>query len=297
MNIKQAERLSGVSRRNIRYYEQEGMINPARNRENDYREYTDEDIEVLKQIRILRMVDMPLEQIRDVLQGKKSLSGAAAAHLDCLQDRARELESAIRFCRELSKLENMDAMDSDGILHRMEQPENQASLFRQWVDDYKRFAKAQLKKSFYFEQKEIVSDVREMTMALFAYADENGLDMVITKEGMRAELTINGHEYIAERVYFHMRGVPLPIIQFTAVHPEEFDCTDMAPERKGILKWVWLALPYLCVTLVYVLLFGKLLTHWSGWVALPSILVATAYIRRYGWYGVRFQMNRKKDGK
>ena len=76
MNIKQAEQLSGVSRRNIRYYEQEGLITPSRNQENDYREYSQEDIEVLKRIRILRMVDMPLEQIASLLEGALPLNQA-----------------------------------------------------------------------------------------------------------------------------------------------------------------------------------------------------------------------------
>lgn len=79
MNIKEAERLTGISRRNIRFYEQKGMLRPARNPENDYREYTPEDIQNLKYIRALRMVDMPLEEIQKVLAGKLSLEQAAGA--------------------------------------------------------------------------------------------------------------------------------------------------------------------------------------------------------------------------
>ena len=54
MNIKQAEALSGVSRRNIRFYEQAGLLHPDRDPENDYRIYTEEDIRTLKLIRTLR---------------------------------------------------------------------------------------------------------------------------------------------------------------------------------------------------------------------------------------------------
>ena len=54
MNIKQAEELTGVSRQNIRFYEREGLLLPERNPENGYREYTEEHIEILKKIRLLR---------------------------------------------------------------------------------------------------------------------------------------------------------------------------------------------------------------------------------------------------
>ena len=278
MNIKQAEQLSGVSRRNIRYYEQEGLITPTRNQENDYREYSQGHIEVLKQIRILRMVDMPLDQIQDVLQGTKTLTDAAKIQKERLVERARELETAIRFCEEFSSVGDMAALDTDAVLHRMEQPENQASLFTQWVDDYKRFAKAQMKKSFYFEPEKLIDNERDMTMELFRYADLNGLDMIITKEGMRTELTINGHEYVAEHVYFQMRGFPLPVIQCDAVHPEEFELADVSEERKKKLKWVWILLPHLCVALVFLLLFRSVLVYWEGWVLFGILVFFCAFL-------------------
>ena len=78
MNIKLASERSGVSSRNIRYYEQAGLLHPDRDPENDYRIYTEEDIRTLKLIRTLRMLDMPLEEIRDVLAGSLPLPEAAA---------------------------------------------------------------------------------------------------------------------------------------------------------------------------------------------------------------------------
>ena len=89
MNIKLASERSGVSSRNIRYYEQAGLLHPDRDPENDYRIYTEEDIRTLKLIRTLRMLDMPLEEIRDVLAGSLPLPEAAARQQERLQARAR----------------------------------------------------------------------------------------------------------------------------------------------------------------------------------------------------------------
>lgn len=73
MNIKQASEQSGVSAPNIRFYEKEGLLNPARLPGNDYRDYTEQDIRTLRFIRMLRMLDVPLPVIRSVLAGDASL--------------------------------------------------------------------------------------------------------------------------------------------------------------------------------------------------------------------------------
>lgn len=77
MNIKQASQASGISSRNIRYYEQAGLLHPDRDPQNDYRIYSEKDIRSLKLIRVLRMLDMPVEEIRAVLQGTVPLPRAA----------------------------------------------------------------------------------------------------------------------------------------------------------------------------------------------------------------------------
>ena len=60
MNVREIEQQLGIPRANIRYYEKEGLLHPRRE-SNNYRVYTDEDIEALKKIRLLRQLDMPIE--------------------------------------------------------------------------------------------------------------------------------------------------------------------------------------------------------------------------------------------
>ena len=42
--IKEAEKLTGITSQNIRYYERQKLLSPQRNNENAYREYSEEDI-------------------------------------------------------------------------------------------------------------------------------------------------------------------------------------------------------------------------------------------------------------
>ena len=66
-NIKEAEEQTGISRANIRYYEKMGLLQPKRNEKNGYREYRPEDIKRILQIKILRKLDVPIEEIKDTL--------------------------------------------------------------------------------------------------------------------------------------------------------------------------------------------------------------------------------------
>ncbi len=61
MTIKEIEELSGMTRANIRFYEAEGLLSPARE-ENGYRDYSEENLAILKRIKLLRSLHIPLEE-------------------------------------------------------------------------------------------------------------------------------------------------------------------------------------------------------------------------------------------
>ncbi len=76
MNIKEVEQRTGVSAQNIRFYEKAELFSTKRNPDNGYREYSENDVRILKVIKMLRMLDMPLEQIKLVLHEKENLSNS-----------------------------------------------------------------------------------------------------------------------------------------------------------------------------------------------------------------------------
>ena len=257
MNIKAAEELSGVSRQNIRLYEREGLLNPDRNPENDYREYQQEHIETLKMIRVMRMLDMPLDQIKLVLEGSISPAKAAKEQRQKLKAQQEQLSAAIRFCEEWSAFQTMEAVNVDEMISRMESSENVQGLFQKWVEDYRKVVLAEEKKLFTFIPDQAVTDPREFTEALFAYAEKNSLNLVITKESMYPEFTIDGIEYTAERVYNAVRGIPVSTIRCKVKYPEDFE-PDVPENRKKLMKLLnlgWWLIP--AVAVIFIVLAGR----------------------------------------
>lgn len=257
MNIKAAEELSGVSRQNIRFYEREGLLNPDRNPENDYREYQQEHIETLKMIRVMRMLDMPLDQIKLVLEGSISPAKAAKKQRQKLKAQQKQLSAAIRFCEEWSAFQTMEAVNVDEMISRMESSENVQGLFQKWVEDYRKVVLTEEKKLFTFIPDQAVTDPREFTEALFAYAEKNSLNLVITKESMYPEFTIDGIEYTAERVYNAVRGIPVATIRCKVKYPEDFE-PDVPENRKKLMKLLnlgWLLIP--AVAVIFIVLAGR----------------------------------------
>ena len=57
MKINEVERLVGITKGNIRFYEKEGLLAPGRNSENGYRDYSEADVVWLKKIKLLRQLD------------------------------------------------------------------------------------------------------------------------------------------------------------------------------------------------------------------------------------------------
>ena len=102
MNIKEIEERSGLSRANIRYYEQEGLIAPVR-RENKYRDYSEEDLETLLRIALLRNLGFSLDEIRRLQSGELELAAAMRERSAALESEGRRLLAARNVCDAISR--------------------------------------------------------------------------------------------------------------------------------------------------------------------------------------------------
>jgi len=131
VKINEVEALSGITKKNIRFYEEQGLLSPRRNLENGYREYTDRDVKVLLQIKTMRKLGVSIEDIRQMLSGSHTVADGMRRHLISLAREQRNLEQSVALCRQLEKMDiPLSALDADLLLSQMEEMERGGTSFQ-----------------------------------------------------------------------------------------------------------------------------------------------------------------------
>lgn len=242
-SIKEAEALTGISRQNIRYYEKMGLLNPKRDAGNGYRKYDEEDIERLKAILLFRKLDMPLEEIHKLLDCEIDLQQALDTQKVYLQKEKQKLEAALAFCDTIQE-QDLAELDINRCLQEIEEQEKRGNTFADILQDYKAVAEMEKKRVFTFWPDDFCTTPRQMTDELCRYANENNLDLVITKEGMMPEFTLDGIEYRAVRMY----GCYGMAIHAEMIHPENYIPQGMSEKRYSVFRMIVVAIvPLLCI--------------------------------------------------
>lgn len=142
MKINQVEQLAGITKGNIRFYEKEGLLTPGRNSENGYREYDEADVIWLKKIRLLRMLDVPIEEILKLKAGEITLRQAMDTHETGLEQRRTDLSAMQEICARIRDSHcDLDTLDADAVLAHMEHKEQEGTRFMnvRGKDDLKRY--------------------------------------------------------------------------------------------------------------------------------------------------------------
>ena len=111
MTIKEVEEQTGLSRSNVRFYEKEKLITPARNESNGYRDYSDGDVENIKKIAYLRTLGISIEDIRNVIEEKAALREVIQKQNDMLNGQIADLNRAKILCEKMLDAENMEYDD------------------------------------------------------------------------------------------------------------------------------------------------------------------------------------------
>src|SRR5258708_4493523 len=84
-SIAQVAKMSGVTSRALRHYDEIGLLPPAWIGANGYRYYEVEQLLALQQILVLRRLELSLDEIAEVLRQEREPAAALREHLKRLQ--------------------------------------------------------------------------------------------------------------------------------------------------------------------------------------------------------------------
>lgn len=105
MKINEVEQLVGITKKNIRFYEDQGLIHPERNKANGYRDYSEGDVSLLLKIKLFRRLAIPIEEIRRLQEGRLTLRDCMERHQICLNHERHNMELMSEMCQKLAEQE------------------------------------------------------------------------------------------------------------------------------------------------------------------------------------------------
>ena len=130
MTIGELEALLDMPRASIRFYEQEGFIHPKREA-NNYRDYSEEDADTLRKVKLLRQLGLSLEDIRQAQRGERPLAALLAEQEAALARQRADLDWAGQICHAMRE-DGVDfaTLDAPRYLNRLNRPADQPGVVR-----------------------------------------------------------------------------------------------------------------------------------------------------------------------
>ncbi len=131
MKIYQVEELVGITKKNIRFYEDQKLLCPKRNPQNDYREYSLEDVRQLEKIKLLRKLSVPIEEIRLIESGKLSLTQSMNRQIERIEKEEQSAQVMKDLCARLrDETTDLKTLNASFYLTEMEKMESQGTKFK-----------------------------------------------------------------------------------------------------------------------------------------------------------------------
>ena len=130
MKINQVEELTGISKKNIRFYEEQGLIRPNRDPSNGYREYSLADVTDLNRVKLLRKLGISCEDIRRIQDGDLSFRECIDHHIISLSHRRQDLMHNQEICEQLiEEHTELSGLDAEAYLEKISEMEKGGTRF------------------------------------------------------------------------------------------------------------------------------------------------------------------------
>lgn len=128
LTVKQLSKLTGVTTRTLHYYDEIGLLKPSRVGDNGYRYYGEAAQLRLQQILFYRELDVPLAEIRQLMDRDDfDVMAALLSHKEALRNQTERLQGLIATVdNTILHLQGKQIMSSEGLFSGLNKPQQQA---------------------------------------------------------------------------------------------------------------------------------------------------------------------------
>lgn len=134
MKINEVEERLGISKANIRFYEKQGLVSPARS-VNGYRDYSEEDVSRLQSVIVLRKLGIPVQDIEKIQSGELQLQQAIEANIAQLEAQIEQLNGSLQLSRQIAR-EQTPQLDTPRYWALIQEKESRGEQFAEIFGDY-----------------------------------------------------------------------------------------------------------------------------------------------------------------
>ena len=223
MKMKEAEARTGLDRKNIRYYESEELLEPGRTEGNRYRDYSEEDIVRLLEIKLFRQLGIPIKDIRGYYEGRIGLGEMMRMRRSQIDGEVEQLKKMGQMCTRLEERIQLSPVEIGQCLKEIHEDEKQGFLFQNIKKDWILFKKELHGQYIYFEPQEEILNPTDFARETAIYAQRNHLDYeTIRLEKTYALIRLEGIAYQASFTFGPcFRLARLPLVKLTRCNPPE----------------------------------------------------------------------------
>lgn len=140
--VKDMSEITGISIRTLRYYDEIGLLKPTQLTEAGYRLYDNKALEKLQQIMFFRELEIPLMDIKDIMDNPKyDKQQALLTQKSLLEHKRNRLNGIIELISDVSKgvnsmsFERFNENDAKDIIANM-QKEMSEEQFKDFIEKY-----------------------------------------------------------------------------------------------------------------------------------------------------------------
>lgn len=216
MKMKEAEKRTGLDRKNIRYYESEELLAPARAEGNRYRDYSEEDISRLLEIKLLRQLGIPIKDIRGYFEGNAKLGEIMQLRRSQIDQEMEQLKKMGQICASLEGKSQLCQDEIEQFLNEIQEAEKAGFIFQNIMRDWKLY-KRELHETFiYIEAEGELLTPTDFARETALYAEKNQLSYeTIRLENTYALVRLDGIMYQASYTCIRFRFAEVPMVKLT----------------------------------------------------------------------------------